>query len=64
MNTMKRHENPYNKKDVISTYKSNISNFTDSTNELNKELDTFINMIKKTITEIDEMIKQKENDNE
>ena len=61
---MKRHENPYNKKGVISTYKSNISNFTDSTNELNKELDTFINMIKTTITEIDEMIKPKENDNE
>ena len=61
---MKRHENPYNKKGVISTYKSNISNFTDSTNELSKELDTFINMIKKTITEINEMVEPKENDHE
>jgi len=61
---MKRHENPYNKKGVISTYKSNISNFTDSTNELNKELDIFINMIKKTITEINEMVEPKENHNE
>ena len=61
---MKRHENPYNKADVVSNYDSAISSSIDSTNELSKELDTLINMIKKTITEINEMVEPKENDHE
>ena len=61
---MKRHETPYNKADVVSNYDSAISSSIDSTNELSKELDTLINMIKKTMKEIDEIIKPKENDRE
>ena len=61
---MKRHENPYNKADVVSNFDSAISSSIDSTNELSKELDTLINMIKKTMKEIDEIIKPKENDRE
>ena len=64
MNTMKRHENPYNKADVVSNYDSAFSSSIDSTNELSKELDTFINMIKKTMKEIDHIIQHKENDRE
>ena len=61
---MKRHENPYNKSDVVSNYDTSVSSCIDSTNKLSKELDTFINMIKKTITEINEMVEPKENDHE
>ena len=61
---MKRHEKPYNKADVVSNYDSAFSSYTNSINEFNKEFNTLINMIKKTITEIDEMVESKENHNE
>jgi len=53
-----------NKADVVSNYDSAFSSYTDSTSEFSKEFDTYINMIKKTITEINEMIEAKENDHE
>ena len=53
-----------NKADVVSNYDSAFSSYIDSTNEFNKEFDTFVNMIKKTIKEIDKMTKLKENDHE
>ena len=61
---MKRHEKPYNKADVVSNYASAFSSYIDSTNELNKQLDTFQIKLAKTIKMIDEMIKPKENDHE
>ena len=58
-------KNNVNKKaDVVNNYDSAFSSYTDSTNEFSKEFNTLINMIKKTITEIDEMVEPKENHNE
>lgn len=61
---MKLKNNLINKADVVSNYDSAFSSYIDSTNELNKQLDTFQIKLAKTIKMIDEMIKPKENDNE
>ena len=61
---MKLKNNLINKADVVSNYASAFSSYIDSTNELNKQLDTFQIKLAKTIKMIDEMIKPKENDNE
>ena len=61
---MKLKNNLINKADVVSNYDSAFSSYIDSTNELNKQLDTFQIKLAKTIKMIDEMIKAKENDNE
>ena len=53
-----------NKADVVSNYDSAFSSYIDSTNELNKEIETFEIKLAKTIKMIDEMIKPKENDRE
>ena len=53
-----------NKADVVSNYDSAFSSYIDSTNELNKEIETFEIKLAKTIKMIDEMIKPKENDHE
>ena len=53
-----------NKADVVSNYDSAFSSYIDSTNELNKEIETFQIKLAKTIKMIDEMIKLKENDHE
>ena len=53
-----------NKADVVSNYDSAFSSYIDSTNELNKEIETFQIKLEKTIKMIDEMIKPKENDHE
>lgn len=59
---MKLKNNLINKADVVSNYDSAFSSYIDSTNELNKQLDTFQIKLAKTIKMIDEMIKPKEND--
>ena len=61
---MKLKKNLINKADVVSNYDSAFSSYIDSTNELNKQLDTFQIKLAKTIKMIDEMIKPKENDHE
>ena len=61
---MKLKNNLINKADVVSNYDSAFSSYIDSTNELNKQLDTFQIKLAETIKMIDEMIKPKENDNE
>ena len=61
---MKLKNNLINKADVVSNYDSAFSSYIDSTNELNKELETFQIKLAKTIKMIDEMIKPKENDHE
>ena len=61
---MKLKNNLINKADVVSNYDSAFSSYIDSTNELNKEIETFQIKLAKTIKMIDEMIKPKENDNE
>lgn len=61
---MKLKNNLINKADVVSNYDSAFSSYIDSTNELNKQLDTFQIKLAKTIKMIDEMIKPKENDHE
>ena len=61
---MKLKNNLINKADVVSNYDSAFSSYIDSTNELNKEIETFEIKLAKTIKMIDEMIKPKENDNE
>lgn len=61
---MKLKNNLINKADVVSNYDSAFSSYIDSTNELNKQLDTFQIKLAKTIKMIDEMIKPKENDRE
>ena len=53
-----------NKADVVSNYDSAFSGYIDSTNELNKEIETFQIKLAKTIKMIDEMTKPKENDHE
>ena len=53
-----------NKADVVNNYDSAFSSYIDSTNELNKEIETFQIKLAKTIKMIDEMIKPKENDHE
>ena len=53
-----------NKAEVVSNYDSAFSSYIDSTNELNKEIETFQIKLAKTIKMIDEMIKPKENDHE
>ena len=53
-----------NKADVVSNYDSAFSSYIDSTNELNKEIETFQIKLAKTIKMIDEMIKPKENEHE
>ena len=53
-----------NKADVVSNYDSAFSSYIDSTNELNKEIETFEIKLAKTIKMIDEMIKPKENGHE
>ena len=58
-------KNNVNKKaDVVNNYDSAFSSYIDSTNELNKQLNTFQIKLAKTIKMIDEMIKPKENDHE
>ena len=61
---MKLKNNLINKADVVSNYDSAFSSYIDSTNELNKQLDTFQIKLAKTNKMIDEMIKPKENDRE
>ena len=61
---MKLKNNLINKADVVSNYDSAFSSYIDSTNELNKQLDTFQIKLAKTIKMIDEMINPNENDNE
>ena len=61
---MKLKNNLINKADVVSNYDSAFSSYIDSTNELNKEIETFQIKLAKTIKMIDEMIKPKENDHE
>ena len=61
---MKLKNNLINKADVVSNYDSAFSSYIDSTNELNKQLNTFQIKLAKTIKMIDEMIKPKENDRE
>tara|TARA_R100000664_G_C2759338_1_gene148995 strand:+ start:4726 stop:4911 length:186 start_codon:yes stop_codon:yes gene_type:complete len=61
---MKLKNNLINKADVVSNYDSAFSSYIHSTNELNKEIETFQIKLAKTIKMIDEMIKPKENDHE
>ena len=57
-----QNNNNNNKADVVSNYDSAFSSYIDSTNELNKEIETFQIKLAKTNKMIDEMIKTKEND--